>query len=58
VSTVVWDIGAVMLRWRPAELVRDTICRRRPELDAAALTTVIFSHAIWGELDSGRIERD
>ena len=58
VGTIVWDIGAVMLRWRPVELVRDTICRRHPELDAAALTTVIFSHGIWGELDSGRIERD
>lgn len=58
VGTVVWDIGAVMLRWRPVELVRDTICRRHPELDAAALAAVIFSHGIWGELDSGRIERD
>jgi putative hydrolase of the HAD superfamily len=56
--TVVWDIGAVMLRWQPTELVRDTICRRHPELDAEALTAVIFSHGIWGELDSGRIERD
>ncbi|MFN8196228.1 MAG: HAD-IA family hydrolase [Nocardioidaceae bacterium] len=56
-SAVVWDIGAVILRWEPTVLVTDTILPLHPALDAGELSSVIFSHEVWGDFDGGRIDR-
>lgn len=56
--TVVWDLGGVLLRWQPLELLRQTIVARHPDADADTLRAAIFGGDHWHEFDSGRIGRE
>lgn len=55
---VVFDIGGVLLRWRPQVLVRQVLARHAPDDEAArALALRIFGGA-WAEFDRGTADAD
>lgn len=62
--TVVWDLGGVVLRWEPIELVRAALADRLASLgvDAASLTSMLFGDftpdGFWQAFDRGLIGRD
>jgi putative hydrolase of the HAD superfamily len=53
--TVVFDVGGVIVRWQPLELMREHF----PEVDAAAAFSQVFEHwgpGDWRDFDLGRVE--
>lgn len=62
-GTLVFDIGGVVLRWQPLQLMRQVFPQRaHDESSAKAVAAAIFQgltpDADWGEFDRGRIEPD
>lgn len=62
-GTLVFDIGGVVLRWQPLQLMRQLFPQRaHDESSAKAVAAAIFqgltTDADWGEFDRGRIEPD
>jgi putative hydrolase of the HAD superfamily len=55
----VFDFGAVLFTWKPAELLAQTFAQRAgtPEA-AAALAHAMFAHADWNGFDQGVLEMD
>ena len=53
-KAIVFDVGNVLLRWAPHELVE----RQFPAVDAAAVAPQIFGPPHWFELDRGTLRRD
>lgn len=61
--TVVFDIGGVVVRWQPLELMQQVLPhlardRRSAEVVAAALFQGLTPNGDWSEFDRGRIEPD
>lgn len=53
---IVFDFGAVLFRWQPAELVAQTFPEQAPTPDSAqALAKALFSHADWHAFDQGTV---
>ncbi len=51
---IVFDLGAVLLHWRPADLVRAQFPERaRDSEHAHALARAVFSHSDWHAFDQG-----
>ena len=51
---LVFDLGAVLIRWEPALLVQQHFPERAPDAQAgAALARDLFSHADWHGFDGG-----
>lgn len=51
---IVFDFGAVLFDWRPADRVRQRLCDWAPEpQQAQALAQAIFAHADWQAFDRG-----
>jgi len=51
---VVFDLGAVLIAWEPAQLVRAHFPRQAPHEDAAAqLARALFQHEDWLAFDAG-----
>jgi putative hydrolase of the HAD superfamily len=50
---VVFDIGAVLLRWRPVHLVRQTLGRHVPDDDAALAWAKRIFRGAWTAFDRG-----
>jgi HAD superfamily hydrolase (TIGR01509 family) len=61
-STLVWDLGGVVLRWEPVELVREALAHRHPERDAADLARALFGGfapgGFWADFDRGLLRLD
>ena len=60
-KTVVFDLGAVLLRWQPAEIIQHELPRHAPTFAAAqALCERIFQGlhpgATWADFDRGTVE--
>jgi putative hydrolase of the HAD superfamily len=60
-GTLVFDVGGVVLRWQPLQLMRQVFPQRaHDESSAKAVAAAIFQgltpDADWGEFDRGRIE--
>jgi putative hydrolase of the HAD superfamily len=59
---MVWDLGGVVLRWEPVELVREALAHRTPGHDPADVVALLFGGfapgGFWEEFDRGRIGRD
>lgn len=56
---VVFDFGAVLFTWRPAELVAQAFPERAAtEADAKQLAHAVFSHTDWHNFDRGLMEMD
>lgn len=56
---VVFDFGAVLVRWRPVEIVSEVFPERAPSpADARQLAHAVFSHADWHNFDRGLMEMD
>jgi len=56
---IVFDFGAVLFRWQPAQLVARTFPHRAATLEAAhQLARAIFSHEDWHAFDGGLVEMD
>lgn len=60
--TLVWDLGGVVLRWEPIELVREALAHRLPGVDPAELTTRLFGgfapDGFWAQFDRGTLGAD
>jgi putative hydrolase of the HAD superfamily len=53
---VVWDLGAVLLRWRPAALLLRLLPQQiKTESDAARWAVEIFQHSDWHAFDRGTV---
>ena len=51
---LVFDLGAVLIRWEPALLVQQHFPERAPDAQAAAeLARALFGHADWHGFDAG-----
>lgn len=56
---IVFDFGAVLFTWKPAELLAQTFPERVPtEQDARALAHAVFAHADWHAFDAGTLEME
>lgn len=56
---VVFDFGAVLFTWRPAEIVAQAFPARAATADqASALAHAMFSHDDWQNYDRGLLEMD
>lgn len=56
---VVFDLGAVLLTWLPAQMVATTFPQLAPTPEAAKqMAHAIFSHADWHAFDCGTLEMD
>jgi HAD superfamily hydrolase (TIGR01509 family) len=58
---IVWDFGGVLFRWRPAELLAQTLpARVTDEASARHWQAQIFQHysGDWGEFDRGTVQVD
>ncbi|NVO04821.1 MAG: HAD family phosphatase, partial [Rhodoferax sp.] len=56
---VVFDFGAVLFTWRPAEIVADTFpTRAATPLQAQQLAKDMFGHNDWHDYDRGLLEMD
>ncbi|RFO97491.1 haloacid dehalogenase [Rhodoferax lacus] len=56
---VVFDFGAVLFTWRPADIVADVFPERAgTEADARQLAHAVFSHQDWHNFDRGLMEMD
>jgi putative hydrolase of the HAD superfamily len=56
---IVFDFGAVLFRWQPAELVAQAFPGHAPTADSAqALAKALFSHADWHAFDQGLVSPD
>jgi putative hydrolase of the HAD superfamily len=56
---VVFDFGAVLFTWRPAEIVAQAFPdRAATPADARQLAHAMFSHADWHDYDRGELEMD
>ncbi|OIQ72833.1 haloacid dehalogenase-like hydrolase [mine drainage metagenome] len=56
---IVFDFGAVLFRWQPAQLVARTFSHRAATLDAAhQLAQAIFGHEDWHAFDGGVLDMD
>ncbi|WP_295950990.1 HAD family phosphatase [Rhodoferax sp.] len=60
-KTVVFDLGAVLLRWQPAEIVQHELARHAPTAAAAQLLCErifqgLHPGATWAEFDRGTVE--
>lgn len=60
--TLVWDLGGIVLRWEPVELVREALAHRLPGADAAELARALFGGfapgGFWAEFDRGVLGLD
>jgi putative hydrolase of the HAD superfamily len=53
---VVWDLGAVLLRWRPAAMLARLLPQDiQAESDAARWAVEIFQHSDWHAFDRGTV---
>jgi putative hydrolase of the HAD superfamily len=55
--TIVFDVGGVIVRWQPLELLREHF----PHVDAQAAFSQVFEHwgpGDWRDFDLGRVEPD
>jgi putative hydrolase of the HAD superfamily len=56
---VVFDFGAVLFTWQPAEIVADVFpARAATEAEARQLAFAVFSHQDWHNFDRGLMEMD
>jgi putative hydrolase of the HAD superfamily len=56
---LVFDFGAVLFTWKPAELLADRFPRQAGEAAAAAqLAQAVFGHPDWHEFDRGALAMD
>ena len=56
---VVFDFGAVLFTWRPADIVADVFPERAGnEADARQLAHAVFGHQDWHNFDRGLMEMD
>lgn len=56
---IVFDFGAVLFTWRPADLVAEAFpARTSTEADAKQLAHAVFGHADWHAFDRGLMEID
>jgi putative hydrolase of the HAD superfamily len=55
---VVFDVGGVIVRWQPLELMREHLPMAAPEAAFAQVFQNWSPGADWGEFDLGRIEPD
>ena len=56
---VVFDFGAVLFTWRPADLLAQTFPQRADTPEAAAqLAHAMFAHADWNSFDQGTLAMD
>ncbi len=56
---VVFDFGAVLFTWRPAEIVADAFgARASTPADARQLAQDMFGHEDWHDFDRGLLEMD
>lgn len=56
---VVFDFGAVLVTWRPADIVADAFpARAATDADARQLAHAMFSHQDWHNFDRGLMEMD
>lgn len=54
--TVVFDVGGVIVRWQPLELMREHLPMAAPEVAFAQVFQGWAPGADWGEFDLGRVE--
>ena len=57
-TAVVFDFGGVLLRWQPAQLIRDLLPQRAPDDDSARqVAGQIFQSygGDWAEFDRGTV---
>jgi putative hydrolase of the HAD superfamily len=60
-ATLVFDLGGVVLRWEPAELLRERLPQRLPDLASAQRLAGAFFESFrpgsdWAEFDRGRYD--
>ena len=56
---VVFDFGAVLFTWQPADIVADVFpARAATRADAEQLAHAVFSHPDWHNFDRGLLEMD
>ena len=56
---VVFDFGAVLFTWRPADIVADVFPARASTLaEARQLAHAVFSHADWHDFDRGLLDME
>jgi putative hydrolase of the HAD superfamily len=53
VSHIVFDFGAVLFEWKPAQVIAQYF----PEHDHAQLAKDVFSHADWHAFDAGLVSQ-
>ncbi len=51
IKNIIFDIGNVLIKWQPAEVVKDVF----PDEDAVILTQLIFKSPLWLDLNRGKM---
>lgn len=55
IKNVIFDIGNVVVRWSPLEIIRLTF---GDHIDTPAKAREVFQHSIWMDLNKGRLTED